>query len=122
MALSIIFVAMELAHSYQGRRGLTVRYPWLIAFSFGLLHGSAFASALSEIGLPSNAIPMSLFLFNVGVEIGQLMFIGILLGIIWCLTRLPVQWPAWTRWIPPYAIGSFAAFWFVDRLSTALSS
>ena len=121
VAFSIIFVAVEVVHAYRGRRGLTVRYPWLIAFSFGLLHGSAFANALSEIGLPPNAIPMSLFLFNVGVEIGQLMFVAVIVGITWLLTRLPVQWPKWIRWIPPYAIGSFASFWFIGRLAVAMS-
>ena len=121
VALSILFVAVELVHLYQGRKGLTARFPWLIAFSFGLLHGSAFAGALVEIGLPSDAIPLSLLLFNVGVEIGQLLFIAVALGIGWALSRLPREWPAWTRWIPPYAVGSLSAFWFLQRLQTALS-
>jgi len=120
VALSILFVAVELVHHYRGRNGLTVRYPWLIAFTFGLLHGCAFASALTEIGLPQHAIPLSLLLFNVGVELGQLMFIAAVLAIGWALTRLPKEVPVWTRWVPPYAIGSFAAFWFIERLSTAL--
>jgi hydrogenase/urease accessory protein HupE len=120
VALSILFVAIELIHSYRGRNGLTVRYPWLIAFTFGLLHGSAFAGALAEIGLPPNAIPLSLLLFNVGVEVGQLIFIAAVLTIGWALLHLPRQLPAWTRWVPPYAIGSFSAFWFIDRLHTAL--
>lgn len=121
VALSILFVAVELVHSYRGQKGLTVRYPWLIAFTFGLLHGCAFASALTEIGLPPNAIPLSLLLFNVGVELGQLMFIAVVLGIGWALARLPRPLPVWTRWVAPYAIGSFAAFWFLERLGTALS-
>lgn len=121
VALSILFVAVELVHLYQGRTGLTARFPWLIAFAFGLLHGSAFAGALAEIGLPPDAIPLSLLLFNVGVEIGQLLFIAVALGIGWTLSRLPRGLPAWTRWIPPYAIGSSSAFWFLERLQTALS-
>jgi hydrogenase/urease accessory protein HupE len=121
VAFSIIFVAVEVVHFYRGRQGLTVRYPWLIAFSFGLLHGSAFANALAEIGLPSNAIPMSLFLFNVGVEIGQLMFVALVVTLAWSLTKLPFELPRWTRWVPPYAIGSFAAYWFIDRLAIALT-
>lgn len=121
VALSILFVAVELVHSYRGRNGLTIRYPWLIAFIFGLLHGAAFAGALADIGLPPNAIPLSLLLFNVGVELGQLLFIAVVLSIGWLLTRLPRALPLWTRWAPPYIIGSLAAFWFIERLNTALN-
>jgi len=121
VAFSILFVAVEVVHLYRGRNGLTVRYPWVIAFTFGLLHGAAFAGALAEVGLPPHAIPLALLLFNVGVELGQLLFITAVLAVGWLLTRLPRGLPTWTRWVPPYAIGSFAAFWFFDRLSTALS-
>jgi hydrogenase/urease accessory protein HupE len=121
VALSILFVAVELVHFYRGREGLTVRFPWLIAFTFGLLHGSAFAGALAEIGLPPHAIPLSLLLFNVGVELGQISFLAVVLGIIWCLAHLPRPLPAWTRWVPPYAIGTFAAVWFLERIQTAIA-
>ena len=121
VAFSILFVAVELVHLYRGREGLTVRFPWIIAFTFGLLHGSAFAGALAEIGLPPNNIPLSLLLFNVGVELGQLMFVACVIAIVWALTKLPRQLPDWTRWIAPYAIGSFSGFWFLERLHTALS-
>ena len=122
VAFSILFVAVELVHLYQGREGLTVHFPWLIAFTFGLLHGSAFAGALAEIGLPPNDIPLSLLLFNVGVELGQLMFVACVVAVGWALTKLPRQLPDWTRWIAPYAIGSFSGFWFLERLHTALLS
>jgi hypothetical protein len=121
VALSILFVAVEVVHSFRGRHGLTQRYPWLIAFVFGLLHGCAFAGALAEIGLPQNAIAVSLFLFNVGVELGQLMFVGVVLGITFGLSKLPHGVPPWARWVPPYAIGALAAFWFIDRLHTAIA-
>lgn len=121
VALSIVFAAVELVHRCRGGQGFTVRYPWLIPFTFGLLHGAAFSDVLVQIGLPSNAIPLSLLLFNVGVELGQLLFIAVVLSIGWALTRLPRQVPAWARWVPPYAIGSCAAFWFLERLSGALS-
>ena len=76
IALSIVFVAAEIVHSRQGETGLTERSPWIVAFTFGLLHGFGFASALNEVGLPQSAIPVALFFFNVGVEIGQLLFIA----------------------------------------------
>jgi hypothetical protein len=122
VAFSILFVAVELLHHYRGRDGLMVRYPWLIAFTFGLLHGCAFASALTEIGLPQHAIPLSLMLFNVGVEIGQLLFITLVLVVAWTLAHLPRCIPAGLRSAFPYILGSFAAFWFFERITTAFGS
>ena len=80
IALSIMFVAAEIVRARQGRPGLTQRYPWLVAFSFGLLHGLGFAGALAEVGLPPLSIPLALLFFNVGVEIGQLLFVAAVLG------------------------------------------
>ena len=77
IALSILFLASELAHGRHGKERLTERYPWVVAFTFGLLHGFGFAGALSAVGLPQNEIPLALFQFNVGVEIGQLMFVAV---------------------------------------------
>ena len=82
IALSIVFVACEIVHRRQGRSGLTETWPWVIAFSFGLLHGLGFASALREVGLPQNAIPLALLFFNIGVELGQLLFIGVVMAVI----------------------------------------
>jgi hydrogenase/urease accessory protein HupE len=115
IALSILFVAMEIVHWRQGKPGITRQWPWLVAFTFGLLHGFGFAGALSEIGLPEHAIPLSLLFFNVGVELGQLSFIAAVLLVWAVLDRIP--WPQWTWRMPVYAIGSMAAFWTIDRLS-----
>jgi hydrogenase/urease accessory protein HupE len=119
VALSIVFVASELVNQRPGRSSLAARYPWLIAFIFGLLHGFAFAGALAEVGLPQDAIPLSLLLFNLGVEVGQLLFVGAAVAAILALRqvwpRLPGGWSRLVRRIPPYAIGSFAAFWFLER-------
>jgi hydrogenase/urease accessory protein HupE len=82
IALSIVFVAAEIIHSRQGRKGLTERFPRIVAFTFGLLHGFGFAGALSEVGLPQSAIPTALLFFNVGVEIGQLLFIASVLAVL----------------------------------------
>jgi hydrogenase/urease accessory protein HupE len=116
VALSIVFVAVELARYYRGHSGLTVNYPWVIAFTFGLLHGFAFAGSLAEIGLPQHNIPLALLLFNVGVELGQLLFIAAAMGFIWLLRHLPRQLPTWSRWLSPYAIGTFASFWMIQRV------
>lgn len=116
IALSILFVGLELIHNMQGRPGLASRFPWLVAFTFGLLHGLGFASALSQVGLPDNAIPLALFLFNAGVEIGQLAFVLAVLSCIWVSRIFIRNMPSWMRWVPSYAIGSFAAFWFLERV------
>lgn len=121
IALSIVFVAAEIVRSRQGRIGLTERAPWVVAFIFGLLHGLGFAGALSEVGLPQNAIPLALLFFNVGVEIGQLLFISAVLGVLLLLRRVPIKTPPWGWYIVPYAIGSVAMFWVILRTHSFLS-
>ncbi|VIO80975.1 HupE/UreJ family protein [Bradyrhizobium ivorense] len=126
IALSIMFVAAEIVHGVAGRPGLTARFPWVVAFAFGLLHGLGFAGALREVGLPQNAIPTALLFFNVGVELGQLMFIVAILaigfGIRWVFLRLLPsrvgRQDALGQFIPAYAIGGVAAFWFVERIAS----
>jgi hypothetical protein len=121
IALSIVFVAAEIARGLghagaTGRPGLTARRPWLVAFAFGLLHGFGFAGALAEVGLPPQAIPVALLCFNLGVELGQLAFVAVALAAAALLRHAPVAWPAWCRLVPPYAIGSLAAYWTLARL------
>jgi len=117
VALSIVFVAVQLARSLQGYDGLTVRYPWLIAGTFGLLHGVAFAGSLAEIGLPPHNIPGALLLFNCGVEIGQLMFVTAMLLLIAVLRRLTRRAAAgYGRWIAAYGIGVLASYWMFERV------
>ena len=115
IALSIVFVAAEIIRGRHGNPGFTERTPWAIAFTFGLLHGLGFAGALSEVGLPQQAIPLALLFFNVGVELGQLAFICSVLGITATLSRLLVRAPAWSWRVMPYAIGSVAMFWVLER-------
>jgi hydrogenase/urease accessory protein HupE len=121
IALSIVFVAGEIIRARQRDLGLTQRYPWVVAFTFGLLHGLGFASALAEVGLPQLSIPIALLFFNVGVEIGQLMFIAVVFALIgmgrWIgqHTRMPPQ--HWLRPIPPYAIGGIASYWVIERVA-----
>lgn len=121
IALSIAFVASEIVHMRQGRTSLTQRYPWMVAFTFGLLHGFGFASALAEVGLPASSIPIALLFFNVGVEIGQLLFVGTVLALSaagWrAVQRLQLPQPVWMWRVPPYAIGALASFWLIERLA-----
>lgn len=117
IALSIVFVASEVVHGLRGKPGLTARAPWVVAFCFGLLHGFGFAGALAEVGLPQKAIPVALLMFNVGVEIGQLIFVSfaLLVGhfiMRWSLLRKP-----WMSYAAPYAIGVVAMFWVFDRVA-----
>ena len=115
IALSIVFVAAEIVRGRQGHAGLTARAPWLVAFVFGLLHGLGFASALTNVGLPQQAIPMALFTFNVGVEVGQLAFIAVILLLRTVWSQLPLVRLSWSWRLAPYAIGSIAVFWVIER-------
>ncbi len=120
IALSIVYVAAELLSLRAGSQSVAQRRPWVIAFLFGLLHGLGFAGALNEIGLPQNAIPLSLLFFNVGVEVGQLLFVG---GVLCCLavvrklSVVPAPAETWFRRATIYGIGSCAAFWLIERVA-----
>lgn len=124
IALSVMFVAAEGVAVSRGRPGLTARAPWAVAFAFGLLHGFGFAGALTTIGLPAGDVPLALFFFNVGVELGQLVFIAAVVG----LARLaagvarhagvtPGLRADGARVLLGYGIGSVAAFWVIDRVA-----
>jgi hydrogenase/urease accessory protein HupE len=118
IALSILFVASEIVRERNGNSGLTARWPWAISFTFGLLHGFGFAGALAEVGLPQKAIPVALLFFNLGVEVGQLIFVfAIALLTRQASRRFTVPHPTWSWRVPPYAIGAVAAFWFLLRLA-----
>ena len=116
IALSIVFLAGEIIHKHQGKTGITERWPWLIAFIFGLFHGLGFAGALSEIGVPQHEVPLALLMFNVGVETGQLLFIAAVLSLMALFKRLPVTLPQGAWRLMPYSIGGVAAFWTIQRV------
>lgn len=117
IALSIVFLASEIVHARAGRPGLSYRQPWIVAFLFGLLHGLGFAGALSEVGLPANAIPLALLFFNIGVEIGQLLFITAVLVLMASAKRLRLPQSEWSWKLPVYGIGTVAAYWTIDRVA-----
>lgn len=118
IALSIAFIAVEVLHVRHGRRSLATKAPWLIAFAFGLLHGLGFAGALSEVGLPEGQIPIALLFFNLGVEAGQLLFVGGVLALVASIRVLRLSLPTWSNLVPPYAIGTVAMFWVIQRVAS----
>jgi hypothetical protein len=122
IALSIVFVGVEIVKQQRGEAGLTARYPWAVAFTFGLVHGIGFASALAGLGLERRLLPAALLFFNVGVEIGQLAFVLLVLALIWAHRRLGAVLPRWGDALPAYAIGSVSMFWFFGRLLRVLAA
>ena len=117
IALSIVVVASEVVRAERGKVDLSIRYPWAIAFLFGLLHGLGFGGALRDIGLPQVDVPLALFAFNVGVEAGQLIFVTVVLvasAAFRALVRFSL--PS-VRIATAYGIGGISAFWMVQRIS-----
>jgi len=118
IALSILFLAVEIVHGQQSRPGYAARWPWLVAFIFGLLHGFGFAGALTEIGLPQQAIPLALVFFNVGVELGQLLFVLGVVLLTWLLHQLGRQKLLHrAETVVIYSIGGLSSFWLIERIS-----
>lgn len=117
IALSILFLAAELMRQQYGEQDIAIRAPWLVAFIFGLLHGFGFAGALSEVGLPQTEIPLALLMFNVGVEIGQLVFIAVVIIVIKIILTILVRPVFWARPALTYGIGGISAFWVIERVS-----
>lgn len=123
VALSIAFLAAELLHSPGEEKRLTERYPWAVAFAFGLLHGLGFARALLEVGLPQGDVPLALLAFNLGVEAGQILFIAVVLALGVAFARLypwtALQFAPGARGLRAlaYGVGTLAAFWVVERVA-----
>jgi HupE / UreJ protein len=117
IALSILFVAYEVLRKNENPSGLAQRKPWLVAFSFGLLHGLGFAGGLSAAGLPAGHIPLALGFFSAGVEVGHFSFVGAAILIIAAFRSRMSRLPSWSWRIAPYAIGSFASYWLIARLA-----
>jgi hydrogenase/urease accessory protein HupE len=117
IALSIVFVAAEIVRIYRGLESITARAPWLVAFTFGLMHGLGFAGGLSEAGLPAGHVPTALLFFSGGVEAGHFMFIAVVLSGIALVRRIRIPFPRWTELVPPYAIGATAMFWVIQRIA-----
>jgi hydrogenase/urease accessory protein HupE len=115
IALSILFLGPEVARRWRGETSFTIRRPWVVAFAFGLLHGFGFASGLSAMGLPGAEIPLALFLFNVGVELGQVAFVLLVVLLERAFRVLEVRWPRVVERLPGYAVGTLGAYWTIQR-------
>ena len=119
IALSILFLARELTMPEERRSALTRGRPWIMALLFGLLHGFGFAGTLADIGLPRDQLALSLFLFNVGIEIGQIIIIALLLALLWVARRL-IGNVAQAERAFVYGMGCMAAYWTIDRVLPVL--
>jgi hydrogenase/urease accessory protein HupE len=122
IALSILFLGPEIVRRWRGETSFTIRNPWVVAFAFGLLHGFGFASALTSAGLPTSEVPLALLCFNVGVEIGQIGFVVLVLGLERAFHLLPVAWPRWVTMVPGYAVGTMGAFWLIQRMDVLVQA
>lgn len=116
IALSIVFLAVEIVKKKDGMPRLSERLPWVVAFLFGLLHGFGFAGALKEIGLPEGEVPTALLTFNLGVEAGQLLIVAATLGWLWTLQRFQPHWTRPAIRASSYAIGAVASMWLLERV------
>ena len=129
IALSIVFLAVEIVRG--DKNSFTYRYPIAVSSSFGLLHGFGFAAVLGETGLPQTEIPAALLFFNVGVEIGQILFVAVVMAVYQLIRFVgrtsfdrdlsidalrPLQTPA------AYAVGILGSFWMIQRVATFWTS
>ncbi len=116
VALSIVFMGVEIVKRDPDNPSLAERAPWVVAFLFGLIHGFGFAGALREIGLPESDVPTALLTFNLGVEAGQLLVVSAVMALITSSRRFAPQALRPATVAVTYAIGITASFWFIERL------
>lgn len=117
IALSILFLGPEIVRVWRGQTSFTIRHPWIVSFAFGLLHGFGFASGLTALGLPQGDIPFALLMFNLGVEAGQLVFVGLILLLIAALKSIEIRLPRSLELMPAYVVGISGAYWTIDRIA-----
>ena len=114
IALSILFMGTEVVRFLRGRTSFTLRHPWVLACGFGLLHGFGYARGLAELGLPHHELLLALLLFNVGIEIGQDIFVLLVLGLQRSFRQLEIRWPVWVQRVPAWTIGCAGAYWTIQ--------
>jgi len=118
IALSIFVLALELTR--KNKQSKLWRNPWWLAGAFGLLHGMGFAGALTETGLPQDNVPLGLLFFNVGIELGQIAFIGVILALWWVVRKPLAAWEDRLLPVPVYVLGALSAMWCIERGIEAL--
>ncbi|MGI9530277.1 HupE/UreJ family protein [Lutimonas sp.] len=118
IALSIVLICVEVLNAYKGKSSLTHRYPWLLAFAFGLIHGLGFAGALSEIGIPADEVPISLLFFNLGIEMGQIAFVLVILALYKVSKVFSISNENEMKLgkMCMYAAGTMAMYWGIERI------
>jgi hypothetical protein len=121
IALSILFVGVEIAHRRQGRTSVTIERPWVAAFAFGLLHGLSFASGLQALGLTTRDLALAALLFNLGVEAGQLAFVLLCLAVARALRELETPWPRWAEALPGLLVGTLGAYWTIAQAAVLVA-
>ena len=121
ITLSIVFLASEIIGQVRGETSWTRMRPWSVTFAVGLLHGLGFAGALREVGLPTSQLPLALFAFNLGVELGQLAFVVAVLAFGWVLVKITKEkterWGARMQLGLAYVLGTVAAYWVFERIA-----
>jgi hydrogenase/urease accessory protein HupE len=122
VALSILFLGPEIVRTWRGETSLTIRFPWVVAFLFGLLHGFGFASGITTTGMPRSELLPALLFFNGGVEVGQLAFVFTALALVRSCRILDVRWPRWAERAPGYVVGSLGAYWTIQRVAMMLAA
>jgi hypothetical protein len=120
IALSLLYVALEIVRSWRGETSFTIRRPWVMAFAFGLLHGFGYASGLSLLGLPRGEFLLALLLFNLGIEIGQDVIVLLVLALQRSFAQLQIHWPGWMLRLPATAVGTAGAYWTMKYTSVLL--
>jgi hydrogenase/urease accessory protein HupE len=122
IAMSILFLGVEIVRAARGEMTFGTRYPWVIAFGFGLLHGCGFASGLATTGMPQRDIPFALLFFNLGVEIGQLAFVALFYAFVWAARSIELSIPRRVELLPAYIVGIAGAYWTIAQLWPILST
>ena len=115
IALSVLFLGVEITRKRRGETDVAIERPWLAAFAFGLLHGLAFASGLLPLGLSRHDLAVALLFFNLGVEAGQLAFVLLYLAMAGALRRLETPWPSWAASLPGHLVGTLGAYWTIAQ-------
>jgi hydrogenase/urease accessory protein HupE len=117
IAGSIVLLGVEVLRKRKGNPTLGARRPYLIAFVVGLIHGFGFAGALADIGLPQGTELLALFLFNIGVELGQFAVIGLALLFLWALAKRSEAWRKTAELWTVYGFSMIAMFWVFQRMT-----